>query len=106
MRLILPNKMTNAKKILITTETLELFVVHRNASVFPQRTCGLCSTEQTMLTLDEAVILAAIGTRKLMSLIDGKVVHSVEASSGHLMVCQKSLRNYLKHKHKKEMNHE
>jgi hypothetical protein len=101
MRLILPNKMTNAKKILITTETLD-----RNASVFPQRTCGLCSTEQTMLTLDEAVILAAIGTRKLMSLIDGKVVHSVEASSGHLMVCQKSLRNYLKHKHKKEMNHE
>jgi len=83
--------MTNAKKILITTESHETFVVRR---VGKQEICGFCGTcraETRMLTLDEAVSIARRDTWNLMSLLESGVVHSVETASGHLLICLQSL---------------
>jgi len=86
--------MAEAKKILITSQTHEIFIVREPNSGMPAF-CRECGEETNLLTLDESVISPSIGTRKLMSLIEANLVHSVEASSGHLLVCQNSIRKYV-----------
>ena len=86
--------MTNAKKILITTEKREFIVIHRSATDVAQHTCDLCPTEQAMLTLDEAIDLTGISTLSLVQQLTSPGIHSYETPAGRLLICRESLQKF------------
>jgi hypothetical protein len=86
--------MTNAKKILITTEKREVVVLHRIGNAVVHHKCDLCPTEQTMLTLDEAIDLTGISTLSLVQQLTLPGIHSYETSAGRLLICQESLQKF------------
>ncbi len=92
--------MTNAKKILITTESHEIFIVRMNGKSHIRGFCPNCTFEVEILTLDEAVSFSAKHTRELIRQIETDAVHSIETTSGHLLVCQNSLKDFLKGENK------
>lgn len=87
--------MTNLKKILITTESREVFIVRLAGGSNIQGFCALCMEEVGLLTLDEAVSFSARTTRTIFRQIECAEIHSIETASGHLLVCRNSLTNYL-----------
>ena len=93
--LILTQRMTNLKKILITTETREVFIVRLNGGSRIRGFCPRCEQEAPLLTLDEAVSFSALFTRELIRRIEQGVVHAIETASGHLLICRNSLTDFL-----------
>lgn len=87
--------MTNAKRILITTESREIFILRRGEQQINIGFCETCQAETEMLTLDEAVSLTGESTRDLFRRIEAGAIHPTEIASGHLLVCQNSLKNSL-----------
>ena len=89
---ILTKIMLNAKKILITTESHEIYVL-RNTSEAPLRSyCSECSEETEFLTIDDAVCTSRVSTIDLVDLHRLNRLHTAEAASGHLLVCHESLK--------------
>ena len=86
--------MTNLKKILITTESREVFIVRIQGGSNISGFCAVCATEVKLLTLDEAVSFSAMPTRALIRQIESGAIHSVETASGHLLVCRHSLNDF------------
>jgi hypothetical protein len=86
---ILEQTMLEAKKILITTRSMEMILVRpvRRMEGF----CSVCGTERTMITLDEASLITGQGTRRMISRIDEGILHSVENEAGRIFVCAASL---------------
>jgi hypothetical protein len=87
--------MTRAKKILITTESHEVFTLHVNSERGAAGFCRSCNAEVEMLSLEQAVSLTRIHTRDLVRLVDAQEIHAVETVSGHYLVCALSAREYL-----------
>ena len=88
--------MTNLKKILITTESHEVFIVRANGGSNIRGLCPNCLREVALFTLDEAVSFSARRARELIRQIERNAVHAVETASGHLLICQNSLKDFLK----------
>ncbi len=88
--------MKNAKKILITSATSEFFIIRRGRQKTFRGFCPNCAAETEMLTLDEAVILTGKSTLELVRPAESDAIHTIESASGHLLVCQNSLRNFTK----------
>lgn len=88
--------MTNLKKILITTESQEVFILRMNENSNIRGFCADCEKEIRFLTLDEAVNFSALPTRELIRQVERGAVHSVETASGHLLICRNSLEQSLK----------
>ena len=82
----------NAKKILITTESHEVFVLRTDKSDHAYGHCPDCGREVEILTLDQAVTQSGIPTGSLVRLTEAKQVHSIETSMGHLLICKNSLK--------------
>jgi hypothetical protein len=80
------------KKYLITTESHEILIVRYNGSQTFRGFCFGCQREVEMLTLDAITSSTGRQTRELLQLIEKKVVHSIESKTGHLLVCQDSLK--------------
>ena len=87
--------MTRAKKILITTESHEIFTLHVNSGRGAVGFCRLCDADVEMLSLEQAVTLTRIHTRDLVRLMDSHEVHAIETESGHYLVCADSARDHL-----------
>jgi hypothetical protein len=83
--------MTKAKRILITTECREIYIVRCVGNRAIRCYCETCAAETEMLTLDEAVIAANKTTRELIRRIESGAAHSIETASGYLLVCAASL---------------
>ena len=81
----------NAKKILITTESHEVFILRTDRRDHAYGLCPVCGREVEILTLDQAVSLSGIRTGALVRLTEANSVHSIETSMGHLLVCKNSL---------------
>lgn len=96
LKLILKQTMTNAKRILITTESREIFIVHGSERQTINGFCEICRAETRMLTLDETVSFTGKSMREMIPEIQTGAVHSIETASGHLLVCQNSLREFCK----------
>jgi hypothetical protein len=86
--------MAITKRILITTESSEIFIVRLNGESVIRAFCADCATESAMLTLDEAVTFSNRSARELMRQTETGAVHSLETASGHLLVCQQSLQRF------------
>lgn len=83
--------MTNSKKILITTESREIFIIRNRAESRLKRYCGRCGEETAMLTLEQVVTYAVTNTREMIRRIDEGRIHSLETADGQLLVCTGSI---------------
>lgn len=82
-----------SKKILITTEQHEIFIIRNGHHQAIHGFCPGCQQEVELLNLDTAVTFAQQPTRELFELIERGAVHAIETTTGHLLVCQNSLLN-------------
>jgi hypothetical protein len=96
LKLIVEQKMSNSKKILITTESHEVFIVRMNGTSNISGFCSVCAEETPLLTLDEAVSLSACHARDLIRQSECGAIHAIETASGHLLICRNSLTDLLK----------
>jgi hypothetical protein len=87
--------MTRAKKILITTESHEVFTLHVNSDRGAAGFCRSCDAEVEMLSLEQAVSLTHIHTRDLVRLVDATEIHAIETNTGHYLVCADSAKSYV-----------
>jgi len=94
-RPIVDQKMTRAKKILITTESHEIFTLHVNSDRGAAGFCRSCNAEVEMLSLEQAVSRTRIHTRDLVRLVDASEIHAIETNTGHYLVCADSAKKYL-----------
>ena len=83
--------MPNTKRISITTDTSEIFIVRAKGKNAIRGFCFECAAESEMLTLDETVSLSGIATLEIVKQIGEKQIHFLETASGHLLICRKSL---------------
>ena len=83
--------MTGAKKILITTETHEQFVLRVAGGKRAFGSCRECGGEVEMLTVDQAVSTSGVRTLGLIALAETGKLHTMETSSGHLLFCRNSI---------------
>lgn len=79
------------KKLLITTERHELFIVHHGSHATVRGFCPKCGDEVDMLTLDSAISISSNSGRDVIKQIAAEEIHSIEAASGHLLICKRSL---------------
>lgn len=86
----------NLKKISITEERREIFIVRLHGKSNVRGFCASCAAETDLLTLDEAVTFSGTGTREIVRQVESGAVHSIETSSGHLLICRSSLAEFLK----------
>ena len=80
------------KKILITTESHEVFILRIGERERAFGYCEGCGHEVEMLTLDQAVTECRIKTSDLVKMVVNQAVHALETQSGHLIVCDESIR--------------
>lgn len=83
-----------AKRFLITKEEHEVFVI-RNRWPMRNAHCSICLEKVEMLHIDAAVTSTGISMRQLFRAIESGQVHSIDTDLGHLLVCSRSLREYL-----------
>lgn len=81
-----------SKKILVTTEKREIFVVRRKRNNTIEGFCPECQKEVELQMLDEATSKTGISTRQLFRLIENNLLHSTETTGGHLLICSDSLK--------------
>jgi hypothetical protein len=79
------------KKILITTESREIFILHVNGRNNIRGFCGACAHEVGLLTLDQAVTASRIAAREIFRLSETGKIHVIETADGHLLVCSDSM---------------
>jgi len=82
---------TNAKKILITTERREVFIVRRPEECPVVAFCSACGESVTFLSFDLAITESNIGGHELMLRSQRGEVHSIETDTGHLLICRRSI---------------
>ena len=96
LRPIVKHRMSKTKKILITTESFETFVLHVNSKGRAVARCSQCENEVEVLGIDQAVTTSGLRTNELIRRIEMGEIHGIETQAGHLLVCGDSLRTYRK----------
>jgi hypothetical protein len=71
-RLIVKQMSPKSRKILITTESREIFIVRTNDKSFVSGFCGDCAKEVELLNLDSAVSFTEKSARQLIVEIQSK----------------------------------
>jgi hypothetical protein len=85
--------MINSKKILITTESREIFIVRLSGKTDIRGFCETCAFETEMVTLDNAVSLFGISALKMLRAVESGEIHFLETTDGHLLLCCESLKS-------------
>ena len=88
---IVNQKMPSTKKILITTETHEQFILRVIGGKRAFGFCRECGRETELLTIDQAVSSSGIRSVQLIHLAESGSIHSLETDRGHLLFCSDSL---------------
>jgi hypothetical protein len=88
---ILEQKVDNSKKIFITTESHEMFILRMGSKGRAFGHCARCKQEVEILGIDRAVSASGLSTSKLMRKIDEGEIHGIETDSGHILICSESL---------------
>jgi hypothetical protein len=81
----------NAKRILITTESHEIFIIRINDKDKIHGYCETCVAETVMLRIDEAVSETGLNALKIFRLVENGGIHFIETATGHLLICAKSI---------------
>ena len=80
LRLILNQQMTNSKRITITTESREIFIIRQRGAEIFLDFCAGCAAEVEMLTLDAAIVLSGIAAREIVRLAESGAIHFRETA--------------------------
>ena len=88
--------MKNAKKILITSATSEIFILRRGRQNAIRGFCEICEAEVEMLDLNAAVSVFRLGTREIIRQMETGAIHSTDTAGGHLLVCTESLQTLIR----------
>ena len=83
--------MINAKKILITSESHEIFILKTGSKGRAFGRCRQCGQEVEILSIDRAVSVSGFKTSDLMRKIDANEIHGIQTESGHILICRESL---------------
>ena len=83
--------MANAKKILITTESHETFILRMGSKKRAFGHCAQCKREVEILSIDQAVSVSGIRTNELIRKVNANEIHGLETDSGHILICRESL---------------
>jgi len=81
----------NSKKILITTECHETFILRTGSKGRAFGRCAQCKQEVEIFGIDRAVSASGLTTSELMRKIDVNEIHGIETDSGHILICSDSL---------------
>lgn len=84
--------MQNSKKILVTTESREIFILRVDDQNNMRGFCSGCAAETEMLTLNEAVSFSGITALEMMRCIQSGRIHFQENANGHLFICAVALK--------------
>jgi len=87
--------MTEAKKILITSETREFFILHGADDEPMMVYCPECVGSGKFLGIEAAVEISSINVRAIISGIDSGRVHAFETTDRQLLICEASLLVYV-----------
>jgi hypothetical protein len=90
-RPIVEQIVADPKKILITTESRETFVLRTSTKGRALGHCARCGQEVEMLSIDQAVSASGIKTSDVIMKINREEIHGIETESGHILICAKSL---------------
>lgn len=82
------------KKILIESESHEIFIVRADGKSEVRGYCEHCAAEMRCLTLDETVTHTGIPATSIIRLIQTGQVHFLETLSGHLLICLESVKPF------------
>lgn len=83
--------MAVSKKILITTESHEIFILRAGSKASLRGFCSGCGREEELLTLDQAVSISGIGAKELFWLAESGRIHAIETDTKHLLICIASI---------------
>ena len=86
---------SKGKKLLITTEKHEIFVVRGKRDTAIRGFCPKCLEEVEMLILDSTVRVSGVSTREVIRQIAADEIHSIETANGDLLVCRNCLKDRL-----------
>jgi hypothetical protein len=81
----------NTKKILIETESREVFRLRMIGPGIEQLYCESCGKVEEMLDLNSASDISGATARDLLLRVESGELHSPEDASGHLLICRRSL---------------
>lgn len=87
--------MTHAKKILITTESHEFFIVRVNGGGEVRGFCADCAADVELVRIDESVSASGLRAREIFRLAETGKIHFIETVEGHLLLCRDSLKTYI-----------
>lgn len=88
--------MPDTKKILITTESHEKFILRVFGAERALGHCAACGREVELVTMDQGVSLSGVRTGELIRLAEAGEIHSIETDSGHLLFCRGSVQDLVK----------
>jgi len=87
---IVNHKMPGTKKILITTESHERFILSLIGGGRAFGICQACAREVELITVDQAVSLCGTKTGEIVRLALAGEIHWIETDSGHMLFCKES----------------
>lgn len=81
----------NTKKILIETESREVFRLRIIGPEIARLYCEHCEKVEETLDLNSAADISGAAARELLQRVESGELHSPEDASGHLLICRRSL---------------
>jgi hypothetical protein len=78
------------KKTKLTIETQRLLII-RGGSSYQCAKCEACGEVVRLITVDEAAMLAQVGSRAIYRLVEAEKIHFIETSEELLLICINSL---------------
>lgn len=81
----------NTKKILIETESREVFRLRIIGPEIERLYCDRCEKVEEMLDLNSAADISGAAARDLLQRVESGELHSPKDASGHLLICRSSL---------------
>lgn len=92
---ILKQVTTKAKKILITTESREVWRIRQGTKNSERRYCSECAQEVDFITIAGALAISRVGSRQIHRWIESGCVHFAETLEGSVLICPYSLAELL-----------
>ncbi len=86
---LIPKMNGNAKKILIETESHEVFILRSGTGV--GGFCQECGIDVSLFTIDGAISESGLTAVEILERITSGRLHIRETASGHLLICSRSL---------------
>jgi RNA polymerase sigma factor (sigma-70 family) len=83
--------MAEVKKILVTTESHEIFIIRSSSESRARPFCPNCTAKKQMITLDEAVRGSGQSAREVVGRVENGELHFRETDDGGLLICADSL---------------